>query len=440
MILDHADEIDTLLQCVADKRTLIVPVLANPSEHPCINTLIALYVYTEDDVERIVPFYHTEQITGFSEHLPKFLALENIFVHDKKSWLQIGGNGSVWDVKTLWWYTYGEAYDESYYPTAAHAFYWRRHQTLAQVNSIVPLQQHLAMCQKIRHYAWPMCMNAKLTDSYLQFNATYPETFAEIERVGLQVNDEFKLPELVTEGRVYSNYHYHTVTGRPSNAARGFNFAAMNKEDGTRSAFCSRFENGVLVEMDFDAYHVRLIARLIGYELPAGSVHEYFGRFYFDTDKLTDEQYEQSKQITFRLLYGGIDKEFLSVPFFDRVNQFVYDLWRQWKSKGSIKTPILQRPISADVVKNMTANKLFNYYLQAVETEVSVQKLRQCQSVLQDYETCMILYTYDSVLFDMPGSETAELIPLITQTLQQGNFPVKVKSGHIYSKMKTVSL
>jgi hypothetical protein len=140
------------------------------------------------------------------------------------------------------------------------------------------------------------------------------------------------------------------------------------------------------------------------------------------------------------LLYGGIDKEFLSVPFFDRVNQFVYDLWRQWKSKGSIKTPILQRPISADAVKNMTANKLFNYYLQAVETEVSVQKLRQCQSVLQDYETCMILYTYDSVLFDMPGSETAELIPLITQTLQQGNFPVKVKSGHIYSKMKTVSL
>jgi hypothetical protein len=183
-----------------------------------------------------------------------------------------------------------------------------------------------------------------------------------------------------------------------------------------------------------------LIARLIGYELPAGSVHEYFGRFYFDTDKLTDEQYEQSKQITFRLLYGGIDKEFLSVPFFERVNQFVYDLWRQWKSKGSIKTPILQRPISADAVKNMTANKLFNYYLQAVETEVSVQKLRQCQSVLQGYQTCMILYTYDSVLFDMPESETADLIPVITQTLQQGNFPVKVKSGHIYSKMKTVSL
>jgi hypothetical protein len=57
----------------------------------------------------------------------------------------------------------------------------------------------------------------------------------------------------------------------------------MNKEDGTRSAFCSRFESGALVEMDFDSYHVRLIAKLIGYKLPLTSVHDYLGRFYFDT-------------------------------------------------------------------------------------------------------------------------------------------------------------
>ncbi len=38
------------------------------------------------------------------------------------------------------------------------------------INTIVPLQQHLAMCQKIRKYAWPMCMNAELSDSYQQFN------------------------------------------------------------------------------------------------------------------------------------------------------------------------------------------------------------------------------------------------------------------------------
>lgn len=440
MILDHADEVEATLKYIENRKTLIVPVLCSPTLPAKLNPVCLLYVYTEDDVERIIPMRHTEQITGHTEHLQRFLDLPNIFVYDKKQWLQIGGNGNVWDIKTLWWYTYGEAYDESHYPTAAHTFYWRRHTALPHINTVIPMQQHLAMCQKIRKYAWPMCMNAKLSDSYQQFNSTYPDVFAAIETNGLHVDVSFRMSEIVMDGFVYSSYNYHTTTGRPSNASRGFNFAAMNKEDGTRDAFRSRFKSGALVEMDFDAYHVRLIARLIGYSLPSGSVHEYFGRFYFDTETLTTEQYEQSKQITFRLLYGGIDSEFLTIPFFQKVNAFVYDLWNQWKANGYIKTPILQRPISADAVKNMTANKLFNYYLQAVETEVSVQKLRQCQDLLKEHETCMILYTYDSILFDVPTAEAQKILPALKQILEQGNFPVKTKAGYIYSKMNTISL
>ena len=440
MIIDTEDDVLALFTYIQDRKTLIVPVFTDPNLHVSINKLSCIYVYTEDGVERLVPIRHTEQILGFSEHVQRFLALTNIFVYDKKAWLQIGGNGDVWDIKTLWWYTYSEAYDETHYYTPAHTFYWRRHTALPNINGLIPMMQHLAMCQKIRHYAWPMCMNAELSESYQHFDSVYPQVFAQIESAGLCVTETFRMPELVTGGFVYSNYHYHTTTGRPSNAYRGFNFAAMNKEDGTRSAFCSRFDRGALVEMDFDAYHVRLIARLIGYALPDGSVHEYFGRFYFDTEQLTAEQYEQSKQITFRLLYGGIDAEFLTIPFFQQVNDLVYSLWRQWKSKGYIKTPVLNRSITSDSVKNMTANKLFNYFLQAVETEVSVQKLRQCQVLLQQYETKMILYTYDSVLFDVPMHEAQDVLPKIKQTMQQGNFPVKVSVGNIYNKMNTITI
>jgi hypothetical protein len=140
------------------------------------------------------------------------------------------------------------------------------------------------------------------------------------------------------------------------------------------------------------------------------------------------------------LLYGGIDSEFLSIPFFQQVNAFVYDLWAKWKAKGRIETPILKRPITKDMVKNMTANKLFNYYLQAVETEVSVQKLRLVLDLLKPYETSIILYTYDSVLIDMPMSEAKQLLPEIKNILEQGKFPVKTKVGNIYDKMKTISL
>jgi hypothetical protein len=440
MIVDTKLELDALFQYIQNRKILLVPILADSQCHASVNNISCIYVYTEDQVERIVPIRHTEQIHGFSEHLQRFLDLTDIFIYDKKQWLQMGGNAAVWDVKTLWWYTYNESYDETHYYTPAHQFYWRRHTALSNVNTLIPIMQHLAMCQKIRKYAWPMCINVKLTESYLQFNSVYPQVFAEIEKVGLQVTEDFRMPELRTNNKVYTNYNYHTTTGRPSNAYRGFNYAAMNKEDGTRAAFITRFDSGALVEMDFDAYHVRLIARLIKYELPAGSVHEYFGKFYFDTTELTTEQYEQSKQITFRLLYGGIDKEFLEIPFFKKVNDFIYDLWRQWKAKNHVKTPILQRKITNESVQNMTANKLFNYYLQATETEVSVQKLLSVQALLQDRETCIILYTYDSILLDVPSHEAKDVIPAIKSVIETGNFPVKIQVGNNYNKMNTISL
>jgi hypothetical protein len=440
MILDHEQDVLNLLDRIADTKTLLVPIFASPTIHVSQNPLIAIYIYSETTDECIIPVRHTEQLRGFLELVPRFLQLRNIFIHDKKQWLQTGGNCNVWDVKTLWWYTYGEAYEEAHYPTPAHQFYWRRHSALPHVNAIVPLQKHLEMCQKIRHFAWPMCMNAELSPSYKQFNAIYPEVFAQIETAGLQVTDQFRMPEIVKDAKVYSQYNYHTMTGRPSNAYRGFNFAAMNKEDGTRSAFCSRFDNGALVEMDFDSYHVRLIAKLIGYELPVSSIHDYLGQFYFDVTELTEEQRAESKQITFRLLYGGIDSEFLAIPFFRQVNAFIYDLWSKWKSKHYVETPVLKRRLTADALKNMTANKLFNYYLQATETEVSVQKLHQVQELIKDHETTMILYTYDSVLFDVTLSEAKDLLPEIKTILEQGNFPVKCKVGNIYDKMKTISL
>jgi hypothetical protein len=422
------------------RRCLLVPVLTDHNAAPCQNKIACIYVYTEDDVERIVPFYHTEQLRGFSEHIPRFLQLDDIFIHDKKIWLQMGGNNKTYDVKTLWWHTYQEAYDETHYYTAAHNYYWRRHTNLQHVNSIVPIMQHLAMCQKIRQYAWPMIQNAKLTESYLTFNSLYPKTFAQIESAGLQVNQNFANTDLIKDGRVYSQYNYHTSTGRPSNARRGFNFAAMNKEDGTRSAFCSRFKQGVLVEMDFDSYHVRLIAKLIGYKLPLTSIHDYLGQFYFDTTDLTAEQREQSKSITFRLLYGGIDREFLTIPFFRQVNEFVNDIWTQWKSKKYIHTAIDKRVISQEQFPDMNRFKLFNYYLQSLETEFSVRKLTQVLNRLQSKQSRLILYTYDSVLFDVDMAEAKQLIPELQEVLQQGNFPVKSKYGDIYSKMTEFTL
>jgi hypothetical protein len=149
----------------------------------------------------------------------------------------------VWDVKTLWWYTYGEAYEESHYPTAAHQFYWRRHTSLPHVNCISSVattfgnvSKDTALClanvYECRNIRIIFAIQCNISSKYLH----------SIESAGLQVTEDFRMPEIVNDAKVYSQYNYHTMTGRPSNAFRGFNFAAMNKEDGTRAAFCSRFE------------------------------------------------------------------------------------------------------------------------------------------------------------------------------------------------------
>jgi hypothetical protein len=83
MIVDSVEEVHGLLRCIENRKTLIVPILASPAVHVSCNPLVALYVYTEDDVERIVPIRHTEQVQGFPELVSAFMQLENIFVHDK---------------------------------------------------------------------------------------------------------------------------------------------------------------------------------------------------------------------------------------------------------------------------------------------------------------------------------------------------------------------
>ena len=83
---------------------------------------------------------------------------------------------------------------------------------------------------------------------------------------------------------------------------------------------------------------------------------------------------------------------------------------------------------------------MFNYYLQATETEVSVQKLKRVIDLLAPYQTKLILYTYDSMTFDVPMTEAREVLPLVQNILEMGNFPVKVSVGNIYSQMNGIIL
>ena len=103
------------------------------------------------------------------------------------------------------------------------------------------------------------------------------------------------------------------------------NFAALNKTDGSREQFISRFKDGVLVEFDFDAYHPRLIGDIVGYDFPNGSGHNHLAETY-------GLSYDEGKALTFKYLYGGITEEIIENPFFNKVNSYIKELWSEYKS------------------------------------------------------------------------------------------------------------
>jgi hypothetical protein len=213
------------------------------------------------------------------------------------------------------------------------------------------------------------------------------------------------------------------VTGRPSNRHGGVNYAALNKTDGSRECFVS---DGIFLQMDYNAYHPRLIGKLIKFDMPAGNVHEWLA-----------EQYgcdvNEGKGITFRLLYGGIDDDFRQIPYLNAVADYIDELWMETQKRGFLQTP--HRIIPLDWIEQPNPQKVFNYLLQAVETEMNVDKMKRILDYIEGSEINFCLYTYDSFLFDVPVDVDKDTIKGLKEIIVDGGFPIKASWGLDYGKL-----
>ena len=265
--------------------------------------------------------------------------------------------------------------------------------------------------------------------------------FYEIEKNGIKVNelafaDRFGKTFALEQNRCFTQYNYYTTTGRPSNRFGGINFAALNKEDGTRECFVSNYSDGELVEIDFNSYHPRLIASLVGYDFGTEDVYEHLAKHYHNTQTPTKSQIVQAKEATFRQIYGGINKQYLHVPFFKAVNDLAYQLWNYAQEHGHIQSPISGRRLILANHQDITVYTLFNYFIQMYETEFNVLMLEMIHTQLEGKQSKPVLYTYDSVLFDVPNSERDYLLKeVLPKAIDTSKFPVKTKSGADYGSL-----
>jgi len=443
MYVESDQEFELLKKTIASGDSFWIPMYSDPYRHYMQNDISFIYIYSiSEQRDYIVSFRHTDCISLQIERLTELQSSHDIFVLAKKRFCNFYSNRCIDADFVAWWQTHRPLpLDDT--NTSAHESWNRWWYNETNTHDWLPITKHIERCIAMRSAFMQSYATFDKTEEFERYEALVIDGLYAIENVSLQVdknifNDKFKAQ--VSQPRTYSEYNPYTITGRPSNKHAGVNYAALNKEDGSRSAFVSRFDRGILLEMDFDAYHVRLIADMIDYDLPAGSVHTYFGKQYFNANELTEQQYEESKQITFRLLYGGIDDDFAQIPFFGQVRSYLRKTWNEFKTNGVVCTPIMNRPMYQSQLPDMNPNKLFNYILQASETEHNMLVIDKVLALLQDYRSEMVLYTYDSLLFDFNLTDGGSLVTKLVDTISSnGAFPVKIKGGSDYHNMATMN-
>ena len=411
---------------------IVIPIFSDNFLHPLHNNnkLSILYVKEIGKESQILTFNHLDQ---FEVDSFDFLKDKTILTPNKKFLLYIHPFKNVYDINMLNYYIHNTPMDTLDIRSRTLDILYNRYYTFSNTNEIIPIYKHLEYCEMVSdkiEKIWEQ-RNIINFDSYEQYNTDAILAFYSIEKQGINISGiwDKKFKNHISDNTLYSDYSLYTSTGRPSNSFGGINFAALDKE---KRAFIIP-KNDMLIEFDYDAFHVRLIANLIDYKFPEGSVHDHLAKLYCVNR-------EEGKQLTFQYLYGGIPWDVIQLnPYFDSVNSLITVLWEEFNKTGKIETPIYKRPIFKKNHQDITKTKLFNYYIQAAETEQNIKTIIELQRYLYMMKSSLILYTYDSFLIDFNNKDGAETVKKIQKILESDNYLTKAKVGFDYNSMKDIT-
>jgi len=408
----------------------VIPIFKDPNLHPLHknNGLSALWVQEDTNVEPFFIIEHHPDSDKFMEDY-KWLDEELIVTPDKKILNHFYEFEDVWDLNFIHWLETGKPFDNNIRNNAID-FLSNKFYNVKKLNEIIPLCKHNEYCSDINEV-----MNIPHTGDNNDYMNDVIKAFTSIEKNGIKVSNDvcdifdIRVKKHISDGKLYSQYNLWTTTGRPSNSFGSVNFAALPTEK--RKAFIP--ENNSLIEFDFDAYHLRLIADLVDYDFGKDSVHEHLAKHY-------ECSYEESKQKTFKLLYGGIDKETREkVPFFDKVHHYINKKWNEINTHNCVYTDIYRRKLLFENYKDMNRNKVFNYLIQAYETESNIKKILLIQDYLLGKNTKLVLYGYDSFLFDFANEDGVETLRDIKSILEENKHYTKSKMGLNYGEMEDIT-
>ena len=421
IVVESTKEKEEFLKRWESEPSTIIPVWSDLEKHPMNNELSFLFVVI-GNTNFILIYNH---IDGKSQHLDLSTSTQPKWVWNKKGLLQMGTKiQNLFDISNYTFFNENRmlGYKPEEQPFITHYTRLGIRENLGKIAPLMKWSEYLTSF--VDSFSLP-------TPSPSWIDNTMIPLLSDIERFGVRVEEEKFLdrwPQAtkhLKDTTLYTEYNPYTITSRPSNRFGGINFSALNKKDGTREVFVPK-ENSIFLQMDYDAYHPRIIGKLIDYELPKTSVHQWLADQY-------GVPYDESKGITFQLLYGGIPEEFDEIPYYKGVREFIDKLWSKSTEVGYLQTQHRRIPLSS--IEGANPQKVFNYLLQATETELNMGVMKKVMEFLKQTEIELTLYTYDSFLFSFPLDTPKEHAKKLKEIIESFGFPISADWGTDYGKL-----
>jgi hypothetical protein len=397
----------------------------NNNYHPAIADVSLIYVKPPNSKGYIFCIKHTESLGLKWQTIKKFLSEKELYAIDSK-YTKYFFNGKIHDLTFNHISQGNSKFDLSGCELTIIDNFYRDHGTTKNINELIPISKHYEYCERVY----------EIVKLYIKPNTEFEQkitdVFFKIEKEGISLNKECFIqyhsdhpsPQFsVKQGKAYTCYNLYTLTGRPSNAFNGVNYAALNKENGERQCYIPR--NDMFMEFDFNGYHPRLLGDIVGYKFDNNTnVYEQIAKI------LNTSDIPKVKETTFQNLYGGIRHELQGKPFFKSVHIFTDDLWDTIQHQGWF-TPPSGKTFRLKDIDNPNPQKVLNYYIQNFETSQNVEQLYSLFNDFRPLKSRIVLYTYDSILVDVSREETERIQQIITKL----QYPVRVKIGNNYNEL-----
>lgn len=427
-IVETKQQLDNLINRKLNS-IYIKPIEGNFNYHPKFNTLVGVYIRElYDNQGYFLCINHNDTLSLDIYDVFNFLNdIQTVYTDNYKHLLYFFNlnKPKIVDInenftKEINYISFNTYFD----------FYYNNHKLNINLNSIIPVLKLYEWCDnnfiKLKQY----CYNS---EKYVYNRIS--KIFYLIEQNGLQLEknalEQLKIsnPEFFIDSsnKIYSYYNLYTQTGRPSNSFNGFNFMAINKENGNRKQFIP--SNDLLIEIDFTAYHPYLIANILQFEFNNTPYIDFANEFNLEISN--------AKNIMFQNLYGGIQEKYKDFEFFNNIDELSNILFSKYESEKGLINKISKFNFNKEKYPGLTKNKVLNYFIQNLETYKNIVLIQKIIQILTNTESKIIHYTYDAILFDFSKNDI-NLLEKITDFLESKNLHFKIYKGKNYQKMNKV--